>query len=242
MKRFTKHEIRVGLFILIPSLILLVFIILKLGYSISTSTMDLYLKIDSIKTIKKGTLVMIKGYEIGKVVEIRPVYKPELHFLAVMRVKKTVDLYENCTAVIQNQNIIGDAVIELRNPERKEGLLASGDVLEGIEYVSLDRLIQDVHDMLASFTGTAETLQQVTAESSSGLRRLVANLNTSVSTVNSILQDSQQDILAILASFRVTARTMEQIAEELRKNPMRFIMRGDRTPIPEKKQESEEKE
>jgi ABC-type transporter Mla subunit MlaD len=96
--------------------------------------------------------------------------------------------------------------------------------------------------MLASFTGTAETLQQVTAESSSGLRRLVANLNTSVSTVNSILQDSQQDILAILASFRVTARTMEQIAEELRKNPMRFIMRGDRTPIPEKKQESEEKE
>ncbi len=242
MKRFTAHEIRVGLFILVPSLVLLLFIILKLGYSISTSTMDLYLKIDSIKSIKKGTLVKIKGYEIGQVVEIRPVYEPALHFLAVMRVKKTVNLYENSTAIIQNQNIIGEAVIELRNPERKEGLLVSGDVLEGIEYVSLDRLIHDVHDMLASFTGTAEALRQVTDESSSGLRRLVANLNTSVSSVNSILKNSQQDIIAILASFRVTARTMEQIAEELRKNPMRFIMRGDRTPLPEKKEETEKKE
>jgi ABC-type transporter Mla subunit MlaD len=74
MKKFTlknPNEFRVGLFILIPVIILILFIILKLGYSLSGSTIDVYLKIDNISAIKKGTAIKLKGYDIGRVVELK---------------------------------------------------------------------------------------------------------------------------------------------------------------------------
>ncbi len=228
MPKLQKIELRVGLFILIPLLIMFVFILLKLGYSIAGSTMDVYLKIDSITSIKKGTPVKIKGYEIGRVAEIKPVYKPALHFLALMRINRDVDLYEDCSAIIMNQNIIGDPVIEFRNPERKGLPLRDGDVIEGIEYVNLEAILQDVHNLLANLSSTVDVFKQIAGESRQNIRTLVANLTTSVTSINNILEGSQKDILAMLGSFRKTAETLQQISVELKDSPMKFIFKEDK--------------
>ncbi|HOO71633.1 MAG TPA: MlaD family protein [Spirochaetota bacterium] len=226
MKQMSKNELRVGLFILIPVAFLFVFIMLKLGYSIAGSTKDIYLKIDSISSVSKGTQIKIKGYTIGRVVDIKPVYKPALHFLAVLRVNNDIELYEDCSAVIQNQNIIGDSVIELRNPDKKGALLRENDVIEGFEYVNLESILQDVHILLTNLTGTVDVVKQIAMESRHNVRSLLDDLSTSVATVNKVLDDSQKDILSILASFRVTAKTMAEISEELKKHPIKFLTQG----------------
>lgn len=228
MGKINKLELRVGLFILVPVVILFLFIMLKLGYSIAGSTMDVYLKIDSISSVDKGSEIKIKGYTIGRVVEIRPVYKPALHFLAVMRIRRDIELYENCSAVIQNQNIIGDPVIELHNPEKKGALLMEYDVIEGFEYVSLESILQDVHVLLTNLTGTVDVFRHIALESRHNIRTLVEDLSQSISTVNNVLANSQKDILAILASFRVTAKTMQDIADELKKHPVQFLLKGSK--------------
>ena len=226
MQRSNKNEIRVGLFILAPFVLLVVFIMLKLGYSLAGSTMDVYLKIDSISSVDKGSEIKIKGYSIGRVVDIQPVYKPALHFLATMRINRDIELYENCSAVIQNQNIIGDPVIELHNPDKKGPPLLEYDVIEGFEYVNLESILQDVHMLLTNLSGTVDVFRQIALESRHNIRTLVEDLSSSIATVNRVLDDSQKDILAMLASFRTTAQTMEEIADELKKHPMRFLMRG----------------
>ena len=71
-----RTEMKVGLFILFPIVVLVAVVLFKLGYSLSSTTFDVYLKIDNIKAIKVGTSVKVKGFEIGRVVDIRPVYKP----------------------------------------------------------------------------------------------------------------------------------------------------------------------
>jgi ABC-type transporter Mla subunit MlaD len=223
--KLEKNELRVAVFLVVPLAILLLFIMLKLGYSVAGSTVDVYLKIDSITSIKEGTLVRIKGYDIGRVIDIRPVYKPALHFLAVMRLRRDIDIYEECSAIIQNQNIIGDTVIDIRNPERKGELVGDGSVIEGIEYVNLEAVLQDVHVLLASLTGTVDVLRDISLDSRANLRTLVANLSNSVATVNNILLTSQKDIGAILASFRETAKTMNEISLELKKHPVKFLMK-----------------
>jgi ABC-type transporter Mla subunit MlaD len=224
--KLERNEIRVAIFILVPLTILLLFVILKLGYSIAGSTMDIYLKIDSISSIKNGTKVKIKGYDIGRVIDIKPVYKPALHFLAVLRVKNDIELLEECSAVIQNQNIIGDPIIELRNPEKKGETLMEGSVIEGLEYVNLEVVLQDVHELLTMLSSTVGVFREISLESKSNLRILVANLSQSVITLNQLLSDSQKDIITILASFRETAKTMNEIAIELKKRPAGFLLRG----------------
>ncbi len=228
MVKLEKNEVRVAVFILLPVLILLVFVVLKLGYSFASSTKDIYLKVDSISSIKNGTQVKVKGYTIGRVVEIIPVYQPALHFLAVMRVENEIAMYEDCTAVIQNQNIIGDTIIELRNPDTKQELLREYAVIEGIEYVNLEALLQDVHVMLATVTSTVGVLRDISLDSRSNIRILLGNLSRSVETVSTVLNDSQKDIIEIMRSFRKTAKTMDEISMELKRHPLKFLMKGDK--------------
>jgi len=226
MVKLTRNEFRVGLFVFIPTLIIVLFVILKLGYSVASTTMDVYLKIDSISSIKKGTPVKIKGYTMGRVVNIQPVYKPALHFLATMRIKQDVVLFENCSAVIQNQNILGDPVIELSNPERIGLPLLSEDVIEGIEYVSLESVMQDVHVLLTTLTNTVGVFKQISLDSKHDVHTLIADLSKTVKNVNGILLSSQKDIVQILGSFRETAKTMNEISKELKKHPVKFLFKG----------------
>ncbi len=230
MKNFltlkNPNEFRVGLFILTSLVILLLFIILKLGYSLSGSTIDVYLKIDNISAIKKGTAIKLKGYDIGRVVELTPVYKPSLHFLATMRIKKNIELHENCTAIILNQNIIGDTVVEMRNPEIKGSPLKDRDVIEGLEYVNLEAVLTDVHTLLNTVNDTVGVVKNISLESRQNIHSLLTDMSGSAANVNNILTNSQKDILAIIQSFRETAITMQEISIELKKHPVKFLMKG----------------
>ncbi|MBN1501518.1 MAG: MCE family protein [Spirochaetes bacterium] len=223
-----KQEVRVGLFVLIPFVIMLLFILLKLGFSIKGSTIDVYLKLDGIKAIKNGTLVKVKGYTVGRVVDIIPVYEPDLHFLALMRIQNEIKLFEDCAAVVANQNVIGDAIIELKNPSRSGNPLRNGDVLEGIAYVNVEALLNDVHSLLATITDTVLVFQDISVESKGNIRRLLNNLSDSVETVNNTLRDSQKDILETMKAFRNTAQTMQDISRELEKSPVKFLMKDEK--------------
>ncbi|MCP4130637.1 MAG: MCE family protein [bacterium] len=227
MARRNINEFRVGLFVVVPVAVLLLFILFKLGYSVATSTMDVYLKVDNLTSIKKGTPIMIKGYTIGRVVEVKPVYKPALHFLATMRIQKDIELSEDCSAVIQNQNVIGDPSIEFKNPERVGNLLLAGDVIEGIEYVNLEAILQDVHNLLVTLSSTANTFKQLSLDSRDNLRRLLTNLADSGDNLNKILASAQTDVIAILGSFRKTAKTMNEISVELKKHPVKFLFKDE---------------
>lgn len=231
------NEYKVGLFIIIPSVLLLLFIILKLGYSISGSTIDVYLKIDNISALKKGTPIKMKGYEVGRVVELTPVYKPTLHFLATLRIKSDIDLHEDCSAVIMNQNIIGDPAIELRNPDRKGSPLRNGDVIEGLEYVNLEAVLKDVHALLTTLTETVSVVKDISLESRQNIRGLLTSLSGSVESINAVLAGSRENIIATLEAFRETAVTMKEISAEIKKHPMSFIMSGAEEEEKEKKKE-----
>ena len=220
------NEYKVGLFIIIPAVMLLLFVLLKLGYSISGSTIDVYLKVDNISALKKGTPIKMRGYEVGRVVELTPVYKPTLHFLATLRIKSDMDLHEDCSAVIMNQNIIGDPAIELRNPDRKGLPLRNGDVIEGLEYVNLEAILQDVHALLSTLTDTVTVVKDISIESRQNLRGLLSSLTGSVESINTVLGSSKENIIATLEAFRETAVTMKEISAEIKKHPMSFIMSG----------------
>ena len=218
-------EVKVGLFFIIPIILMIVFVVLKLGYSISSDTIDVYLKIDNIKMIKDGTSVKVKGYDIGRVVSIQPVYQPELHFLATLRITDQIFLNEDCIAVIQNQNVIGDAVIELRNPVKKGKPLQAGDVLEGIEYVSIEALLGDVHNLLISVTETVNVIKDISTDSKQDIRKFMGELSASSSTLSSILDDSQADVVKTMGTLRQTSETIKEISDEFKKRPLKFLLK-----------------
>jgi len=226
MKGLGRIEYKVGLFVLIPAIVIIFFIIVKLGYSLATSTMDVYVKVNSITSLKKGTPVQIKGYELGRVVDIRPLFKPALHFIATLRIRKDIELYEDCAAIVANKNVIGDPVIELRNPERKGAFLKEGDVIEGIESGSIEDIMGKVNTLLTELTAMVTVYRQVSQESKQDIRKLIISLSESMANINAILQNSQKDIIDIIGSMRKTSQTLDEVATEIKKNPMKFLFQG----------------
>jgi ABC-type transporter Mla subunit MlaD len=225
--KLEKNELRVGVFIVIPLVIMLLFVVLKLGYSSRAPPSTSILR--STASLDKGRHPgEDQGLYRGRVIDIKPVFKPALHFLAALRSRRDIDIYEDCAAVIQNQNIIGDPVIDIRNPEKKGELVRAGSVIEGIEYVNLEAILQDVHALLATLQGTVGVIRDISIDSRSNLRTLLTNLSGSMATVNDLLMNSQKDILEILSSFRQTAKTMNEISEELKKHPVKFLFKGQK--------------
>ncbi|HOD14274.1 MAG TPA: MlaD family protein [Spirochaetota bacterium] len=221
-----RTEFRVGLFAIIPVALIVMVILVNLGYSLASSTIDVYVKVNSITSLQKGTPVQVKGYRLGRVVEIRPIFKPALHFLATLRIRKDIELYEDCAAVITNQNLIGDPVVELRNPEAKGAFLREGDVLEGIESGSIEDIMAKVNTLLTEATTIMTLYREVSQESRGDLRRLVVSLADSVANVNNVIQNSQKDIIDIIGSMRKTAQTLDEVSAEIKKNPMKFLFQG----------------
>ena len=222
----SRTEVRVGLFVLVPAVVIVLFVLVKLGYSLSMSTMDVYLRVNSITSLQKGTPVQIKGYQLGRVVEVRPLFRPALHFIATLRIRKDIELYEDCAAVVTNLNVIGEPVVELRNPEKKGALLHEGDMIEGIEYGSIEEILAKVNNLLNEVTALVTVYREVSQESRTDLRKLVTGLSDSVNTINAILQSSQKDIITIIGSMRKTSQTLDEVATEIKKHPMKFLFGG----------------
>lgn len=221
-----RIEYKVGLFVLIPAIVIISFILVKLGYSLATSTMDVYVKVNSITSLKKGTPVQIKGFQLGRVVDIKPLFKPALHFLAKLRIRKDIELYEDCAAIIANKNVIGDPVVELRNPERKGAFLREGDVIEGIESGNIEDIMAKANTLLTELTAMVTVYRQVSQDSKQDIRKLIISLSESMANINTILQNSQKDIIEIIGSMRKTSQTLDEVATEIKKNPMKFLFQG----------------
>ncbi len=221
-----RTEFRVGLFAIIPVALIVMVVLVNLGYSLASSTMDVYVKVNSITSLQKGTPVQVKGYQLGRVVDIKPIFKPALHFLATLRIRKDIELYEDCAAVITNQNVIGDPVVELRNPETKGAFLREGDVLEGIESGSIEDIMAKVNTLLTEATTIMTLYREVSQESRGDIRRLVTSLADSMANVNKVIQNSQKDFIDIIGSMRKTAQTLDEVSSEIKKNPMKFLFQG----------------
>lgn len=222
---FNKNELRVGVFIILPILFLIGFIIVKLGYSFAGTTYDVYLRIANIKSVKVGTAVKIKGYTIGRIVDIKPVYEPELNFYALMRIKEEIAIYEKCNAIIQNQNVIGDAIIEIRNPEMKLKLLKHGSVIDGSEQINLEVLLEDVHRVLVAFTGMADSVNSLSKENRRNIQVMLVNMAQAMETINKLVNSSDKDMTEIVKSIKEITDNLKEASGEFKKHPVDFLMK-----------------
>nr|HPQ55040.1 hypothetical protein [Spirochaetota bacterium] len=100
-----------------------------------------------------------------------------------------------------------------------------GAVIEGIELVNLEVVLQDIHVLLNTLSGTASVIREISAESKGNLRNLLGNLSSAAATFSSMMNSSQQDIVETLKTFKKTAQTMNEISVELKKHPVKFLFK-----------------
>ncbi len=185
----SKIAFKVGLFVLVISIIAGYLIIMFNGKGFGVQTKDYYIYFDSVEGLSQGADVQIKGVKAGRVDSIS-IEKGKVK--VKITIKKDFPIYRNAKAYIKTLGLMGDKFIYIDPGTPEAGELAEGSV------ISQAQVYASTEDMMSSVSQAAQKIAQ-----------FVDNLNKTIEEGN---------LKELIKNIRVLAKHADELVQENRKN------------------------
>lgn len=221
--KLERNDIFTGLFVLVGTLFGLSVLLFIAGYNLLDDRTEYWIRFEKLAGVKKGTQMKIKNFTIGEVREVIPIYGTDLHFKARVLINKEFAIYQGTKVTITNQNVIGDAVIDLTPALVKKYLLKPQDTLFATNIVNLEQMVTQISNLVATINKLVETFSALAGDNKSDVKMILTNLNGSIAKINGLLDSSQGEIVAIMRNIRSTSSTLDKFTKDLAKNPMMIL-------------------
>jgi len=177
MKKENINYFKVGIFVLVGLLILLVML-----YKITdgqSNTDKYYAEFENVTGIKDGIVVTYSGYAIGTVDGVEPVFKTgKTVYKITLLIKSGWKIPQDSTAKIVMPAIISDKQIEITQGVAKN-FLSPEETLQSTEAVDIMELVDSIASQLNDFI----------PKSTKNVDVLLASLNYSANKISLILSD-----------------------------------------------------
>lgn len=227
--KFNQENALVGLFVLGGFIISLGIVLFLLGYNFTEDKKSYIVRFKDLGGIKKGSEVILKGSQVGEVVEVKPTFGSNIYFKAEIKVNSGLLLYRGTQAEISNKNVIGDAALKLVLPADKDKRfpLREYDTIFANQVANLDNLISQLSKLTGNINGLVTSLGDLTGSNKQGVSNILANVNGSILRINRLLDNSEGNIQGILANgvktIKLSQRLIVQMFRVLKKleyNPL----------------------
>ncbi len=190
-----KNELKIGVTVLIAIIIAFTGYSIMRDQSFFSNTITLYTKYGDVTDLNPGSQVLIKGYKVGKVIEMT--LEPTDSTLVGMQIDRKNEIPAGSTVYLKSPGLLGDKYLEIvRNPA-SSAILDNGDFIEGV-------YTRDLFDTIGE-KGT--DLANEISSSISGIEQLVDGLNE---TLNS---ENKENIAVILKEFSQLSQDLTSILE-----------------------------
>lgn len=137
----------------------------------------------SISGLKIGNQVLYKGVPIGFVDSIAVDLPEGKRVKVVIKVSKTMSLYEDCSARIGMQGLTGYCVLELSNKDSKTLLKGVMPEIKS-EYSMVETLFERLPEMVANANSIITALNDIIQRNKANIDSTVMNLSTTVVSMN----------------------------------------------------------
>ncbi|MBN8221548.1 MAG: MCE family protein [Spirochaetes bacterium] len=221
--KFDKNDIFTGLFVLIGAVFGLSVLLFIAGYNLLDDRTEYWVRFEKLAGVKKGTQIKIKNFTIGEIKEVVPIYGTDLTFKGRALINKEFIIYQGTKVTITNQNVIGDAVIDLTPSLVKKYPLKPQDTLFATNIVNLEQMVNQVSNLVATINKLVETFAALAGDNKNDVKMILTNLNGSIAKINGLLDSSQGEIVAIMRNIRSTSSTLDKFTKDLAKNPMMIL-------------------
>lgn len=192
MRDYRINYALVGLFVLLMLGALVGALALLTGRTGPTETY--YAVFENVSGIGYGTQVLYEGYPIGQVSEIQPsVQDGEMQFRVVMSLRADWYIPEDSVATISASGLLSAVVVEIRGGSEEEAVKPGGTIAAA-----------PGGNVLSAMNNIAA---EVTDLSENSVRPLLANINTQVDRLGTILETDAPRFARALADVT------EQVAE-----------------------------
>ncbi len=197
--KLTK-EIKAALFVLLGVFLFLIGFNFLNGTSLFKSEKNLYAIYDQVEGLQSGTTVTVNGLSVGKVSSID--FLPNSNRILVkFTVRNDLNFSKNSIAEIYESSLIGGKSIAIIPVLDRNRMLVSGDTL-------VSRTKPGLTDVVGS---EIAPLQKK-------LEQILINVDTLVSSLNTVLDDkAQQGLNKALSEVSVTVSNLNSISNSLSK-------------------------
>ena len=221
--KFERNDIFTGLFVLVGTVFGLSVLLFIAGYNLLDDRTEYWVRFEKLAGVKKGTQIKIKNFTIGEVKDVLPIYGSDLQFKARVLINKEFKIYQGTKVNITNQNVIGDAVLDILPSLSKKYVLKRDDTLFATNIVNLEQMVTQISNLVGTINRLVETFATLAGDNKNDVKMLLTNLNGSIAKVNGLLDSSQGEIVAIMRNIRSTSGTLDKFTKELADNPWKVL-------------------
>lgn len=212
------REIKIGFFLSIALLILIIFIFAvgDLSYYFRPKGYPLYVYFDSAAGLEKKTLVRLAGVKIGRVEDIR-LKKSKAEVLLL--IDKDVQISRDSVATLAALGLLGEKYIEIL-PGKADEYCQPGDTLEGLTPVSLDRIGEQLLSVGEEIRKAGKLLQDLIGgeETKSNLRQSFENIATFTAELKDFWSENQEALETTVSQSSELTRTLTQDMKQVTQN------------------------
>ncbi|GEM_PF-466747 len=234
MNKKATREFKVGFFLSLGILALLVFIIATGKVRVRGRGYELRVVFSYVGGLEEGAPVRVSGVRVGEVKRIEMRYETAPEIILVLKMKPDVRIGRHSRITIRTLGIIGEKYVEISPCQEKE-FATAGETLRGIDPVDLDRLLttgedlvrnlnevvtgvqrivgsrdvqEKVKDILDNTDGLIASLRKITSDEEmiTRFKRILANTEKATEKADSFLEQASQ-----------LTSSLEQTNEQLKK-------------------------
>lgn len=216
--REVKREIKIGLFLVVALLILLVFIFIvgDLSHLFQKKGYPIYVKFDSVAGLEKRTVVRIAGVRVGYVYDIRlKGSQAEVE----LSIKPEVKIRKGARATLAALGLLGEKYIEILPGEEAE-YAQPGGTIEGISAVSFDQigsLLLSVGDEIKEI---GKSVRGMIGEegTQTNFKETFENLSVFVADLRGFFGESRQDLNQSIQRSSQAIQKFDQSVDDISQN------------------------
>ncbi len=202
-------ETKLGLFVIVAAgffaiaIMLLGDITIERGYQI-------YILFSDIAGLPSKAQVRIAGVNIGKVRAVT--LEGDKAKLRVW-IKRQVKLHKDTQAKIIATGIIGSKYLELSPGSPEEPLLKSGDIIRGVDPISMDKMLTSALESIQSLTDSFKV--EDGRNLGEQLTSIAANLNDITSTLRKAIALQEQKVIDIVSNVNSLTQKTDRLVGNL---------------------------
>jgi len=225
-------EFKVGIFVIL-GIAVFTFFIFKIGnFSIGPGAYNIKIIYGFTNGVKMSAPVRVAGVDSGEVVSVRIFFNQEenknnVEILA--RLKKEARIPADSKIYVNTLGLLGEKYIEVIPGEDYENFLKEGDLIRGIDPISM----QEVTDMAMSIAekvdAITEGLAKITADETlqNDIKNAVSQLNSSTVALNSVLTkiESGEGTIGKFVNDDSVFKNLNELSADLKTNPWKLFYR-----------------
>lgn len=215
-KREMSREFRVGLFVVLGIVVILLFVFSE-GRLAQMKGYEIRATFNYVGGLEVGAPVRVSGVRVGEVTGLDISYETTPKVTVTIKLQPQIKIGRHSQITIRTLGMIGEKYVEI-TPSRDRDFLVAGASIEGVDAIALERMMSMTEDIIRNLNDVLVGVRTMVAdtESQENVKSILSNLDQAVQTGSRFMENVGQMTTALVERVDRISGSLEETSREVR--------------------------